>query len=240
MADENKAPDEEQPEGDRTAEPEPAALPEEGAQQPEGAAEEVEIPSPESAPWPRHLSISLRLLVAGVLLCSVAYPAVVTLAGQALWPAEAHGSIVDLDGQPVGSRLIGQEFASDAFFHPRPSSKGYDGMDSGSQNLGPLNEELTERVAQRLEELEEQGIPAERVPAGWVTESGSALDPHITPAAARLQVPRVSRATGMAREQLEKLIEEHTEGKFIGLFGQQRVNVVLLNLDIRKRVDTTE
>lgn len=234
MAEEDKAADEEQPEGDRTAQPE------EAAPQPDGAEVETEIESPESAPWPRHLSISLRLLVAGVLLCSVAYPAVITLAGHILWPAQARGSMVELDGQPVGSRLIGQEFTDDTFFHARPSSKGYDGMDSGSQNLGPLNDALTERVAQRLEELEEQGIPAERVPVGWVTESGSALDPHITPAAARLQVPRINRSTGMTPAELEEFIEKRTEGKLVGLFGQERVNVLLLNLDIQKRLDTNE
>jgi K+-transporting ATPase ATPase C chain len=240
MAEEDKAPDEEQPEGEQTAEPEPAALTAEGAQQPEGAEEEADMAPPESAPWTHHLSISLRLLVAGVLLCSVAYPAVVTLAGQVLWPAQARGSIVELDGQPVGSRLIGQEFMDDIFFHPRPSSKGYDGMDSGSQNLGPLSEKLTERVTRRLEELEKQGIPAERVPVGWVTESGSALDPHITPAAARLQVPRINRSTGMPSAEVEEFIEKRTEGKLVGLFGQERVNVLLLNLDIQKRLDTNE
>lgn len=198
-----------------------------------GQAGTPQTPVAESIPWTRQLTVALRLLLASLLLCSVLYPAFVTLVSQTLWRSNAGGGIVELDREPVGAKLIGQPFNSDAFFHPRPSSKGYDAMDSGSQNLGPLNDALTERVRQRVQELREEGIDPAHVPIEWVTESGSSLDPHITPAAARLQVPRVSRASGLSSTTLNELIAEHTEGKFLGLFGWERVNVLLLNVDVQ-------
>lgn len=200
------------------------------------AADALQAPSPQPAPWSQQLIVALRLLIAGILLCSVLYPLLVTLVVQALWPATAHGGIIELDGEAIGAELIGQSFNSDIFFHPRPSSKGYDGMNSGSQNLGPLNELLTERVAERLQDLQERGIDPARVPAAWVTESGSSLDPHIMPAAARLQAPRVSRASGLSPSELEELIAIHTEGKLLGIFGWERVNVLLLNMDVQARI----
>lgn len=109
-------------------------------------------------------------------------------------------------------------------------------MDSGSQNLGPLSAALTERVQERLAELQSQGVDPARVPVSWVTESGSALDPHITPEAARLQIPRVSQETTLPPATLEQLIETHTEGRFMGLFGMERINVLLLNLEIQERL----
>lgn len=203
---------------------------------PEAEGEPEEIPAPEPASYLRHLTSTLRLLLIWGVICSVAYPAVLLLAGGAFWGDKAEGGIVRLNGSPVGARLIGQPFSSDIYFHPRPSSKEYDGMNSGSQNLGPYNELLTERVSARLQVLQRRGISIENVPAGWVTESGSALDPHISPAAARLQVEGVSRTTGLSREELERLIEMNTEREFLGLFGQERVNVLMLNLNIQERV----
>lgn len=192
--------------------------------------------TPEAIPWRQQLRIALRLLIMSLLFFSVLYPAFVSLVGQTLWRSNAQGGIVESNGVPVGAELIGQSFNSDVFFHPRPSSKGYDAMNSGSQNLGPLSEALTTRVSSRLEELQEEGIDPARVPADWVTESGSSLDPHITPAAARLQAPRISQASGLSPATLESVIEEHTEGKFLGIFGWERVNVLLLNLDVQTRL----
>ncbi|MGM0627932.1 MAG: potassium-transporting ATPase subunit C [Candidatus Fermentibacterota bacterium] len=204
----------------------------------ESAAEEArEIPVPRPESWWRRISTSLRLLLVFVLLCSVAYPGLLLLVGELLWAEEVRGGIVYIDGAPAGARLIGQPFGSDTFFHPRPSFRGYDGMNSGSQNLGPYNPALTERVASRLGELEARGVAVEDVPVGWVTESGSGLDPHITPGAARLQVPRVSRATGIPEEELEGMIREREEGRFAGIFGQERVNVLLLNIAVRQRLE---
>jgi len=198
--------------------------------------EPEEIPTPEPEPLLRHLASNLRLLISGILVCTVIYTAVLLLVGKVFWQDRSEGSLVHLDGKPVGAELIGQSFTSAHFFHPRPSSKGYDGMNSGSQNLGPYNEVLTDRVRARLKELEDEGVISETVPVDWVTESGSGLDPHITPAAALVQLPRVSRASGLPQKELEKLIDEHTEGKLLGLFGQERVNVLLLNMNIQKRL----
>ncbi|MFW5915699.1 MAG: K(+)-transporting ATPase subunit C [Planctomycetota bacterium] len=212
-------------------------------EQDETATEDQEddtIPEPESRSLGHHLGTALRLLVAGILVCSIVYTLCVNIIGNVLAGDGARGSVVKFEGRPVGSRLIGQRFTSDAFFHPRPSSKGYDGTDSGSQNLGPLNEELTARVAEQVEELQTEGIDPADVPGNWVTESGSSLDPHISPAAARLQIPRVSRETGLSEDTLEKLVDKHSEGKFLGLFGQRRVNVLLLNLDIQEHAGKAE
>jgi len=202
----------------------------------EKAKEQEEIPEPDSEPLLRHLGSGLRFLIAGILIFAVIYPGVLLLAGKVFWKDKSEGGLIHLDGKPVGAELIGQRFTSGRFFHPRPSSKGYNGMNSGSQNLGPYNEALTGRVATRTEELRREGIAPGNIPAGWVTESGSALDPHITPAAALLQLPRISRASGLPGSELKKMIDEHTEGKLMGLYGQKRVNVLLLNLDIQKRL----
>lgn len=190
--------------------------------------------------WKEHLIISFRFILIWIIICAIAYPAAITLASQALWEDNAQGGLVTVDGVVVGAELIGQTFTSEQFFHPRPSSTGYDGMDSGSQNLGPTNEKLTQRVEQDLAALEQAGIDPATVPVVWVTESGSSLDPHITPEAARLQIPRISQATGLAPDTLDALIVEHTEGKFMSLFGWERVNVLRLNIEIQKRLENPD
>ncbi|MFW5914954.1 MAG: potassium-transporting ATPase subunit C, partial [Planctomycetota bacterium] len=167
-------------EDESVAEEESAPSVPEMEEQDETATEDQEdetIPEPESRSLGHHLRTALRLLVAGILVCSVVYTLCVSVIGNVLAGDGARGSMVEFEGRTVGSRLIGQRFNSDAFFHPRPSSKGYDGMDSGSQNLGPLNEELTARVTEQLEELQREGIEPADVPGDWVTESGSSLDP---------------------------------------------------------------
>ena len=184
------------------------------------------------------LGTAFRLLVLVILLTSVTYTFFLTGAGNLLWGKRSRGDLVRLDGKVVGSRLIGQEFTGPKYFHSRPSSKNYDAMDSGSANLAPTNEELTERVRARVNELKERGIPKSEVPVSYVTESGSALDPHITPAGARLQVPRVSDATGISEEKLKDLIAGLTRGKFLGLYGKRRVNVLSLNLKLKELMET--
>lgn len=198
-----------------------------------GKDESEEVQTPEAAPFLSRIAGSLRMLLVFLVICSAAYPGALQLVGSVLFRENARGGIARLGGRPVGAELIGQPFSSENFFHPRPSSTGYDGMDSGSSNLGPYNPALAARVKELLRRLAEGGIAAESVPVGWVTESGSALDPHISPAAARLQIERVSRATGIPGADLEQLIEKNTEGKFLGVFGRKRVNVLLLNLDVR-------
>ncbi|MBS3813261.1 K(+)-transporting ATPase subunit C [Candidatus Bipolaricaulota bacterium] len=180
------------------------------------------------------VSKGLRLVLVSILLISVLYTLAVTGIGNLIWGEAAKGGLVKQDGQVVGSKLIGQEFTSDEYFHPRPSSKGYDGMDSGSANLAPDNDRLTERAKNELRELEKQGIKPEEVPISFVTESGSSLDPDIRPQSAYLQVPRVSENTGIAEDKLREVIDELTGGKFLGLFGQTRVNVLSLNLRVEE------
>ncbi|MCF7875917.1 potassium-transporting ATPase subunit KdpC [Candidatus Bipolaricaulota bacterium] len=200
--------------------------------------EEVSYPDTDELGVSRMLTTGLRMLIISILLTSVLYVLATTGIGNLVWPGSAQGNLVKLDGEVVGSKLIGQSFSSDKYFHPRPSSKNYDGMDSGSANLSPENEKLTQRAKDLLEELEEEGVNPKEVPVSFVTESGSALDPHIVPESAYLQVPRVSEATGMDPERLRELIDENIQGKFLGLYGQKRVNVLTLNMEIEKILET--
>lgn len=197
-------------------------------------------PVPSSRALIAHIGVGLRLVLLMVVVCSIAYPAVVTVVAQSLWPGRAAGSFVSTGGRVVGSELIGQAFTSAVYFHPRPSSTGYDAMDSGSANLGALSDELRQRVRSQLVELEADGTDPSGLPAEWVTESASALDPHITPRSARSQVPRVSQATGIPAHELVALIRRHSEPRWLGLFGLERVNVLRLNLELYRRLGASE
>ena len=179
---------------------------------------------------------ALVLFAALSIVIGIAYPLAVTGIAQAVFPRQANGSLVPgVDGQPMGSELIGQLYADPKNFWGRPSATGdkpYDGLASGGSNLGPLNPALRDAVAARAKALREadpqQGqVP---VPIDLVTASGSGLDPHISPEAARWQVPRVARARGMPPEALEALIAQHTQGRWLGFLGEPRVNVLELNL----------
>jgi len=170
----------------------------------------------------------LALLTGGV------YPALVTAVAQALFPSQAEGSILVVDDQAVGSSLIGQPTISPRYFHGRPSATSrvpYDSSASGGSNLGPLNPALEQAVAARIAALraEDPGNAAP-IPVDLVTASGSGLDPHISPAAARWQLARVARARGLPTEQVGRLVESCSEGRTFGLLGEPRVNVLRLNL----------
>jgi len=184
--------------------------------------------------WLAELRRSL-LAVAGlaVILCGL-YPLAAWVLAQGFFPGRADGSLVVRDGVAVGSSLIGQEFSSPAYFHPRPSAagEGYDGSRSAGTNLGPLSKDLIETVHRRIAEYRaENGLAdATPVPVDAVTASGSGLDPHISPENARLQARRVSRARGLAEAAVLARIEACTEGRTLGIMGDPRVNVMLLNL----------
>ena len=179
-------------------------------------------------------SIAATLLLA-VLCCGI-YPAVVWAVGQGMFPDKANGSLVRFNGKVMGSALIGQGFAGPAYFHPRPSAagKGYDAAGSSGTNLGPTSKRLIEDVKQRVADYRaENGLaPDARVPADAVTSSASGLDPHISLANANLQAGRVATARGMTKEDVLKKVRDHTEGRSLGIFGEPRVNVLMLNLEL--------
>jgi len=178
-------------------------------------------------------------LFLAVLVC-VLYPAVVWLLGQGLFPEKAAGSLVVSEGAVLGSSLLAQDFEGAAYFHPRPSAAGtgYDAAQSGGTNLGPLSKKLLDRVRGRVEAYRrENELPADAlVPADAVTSSASGLDPHISVANALIQARRVARARGMNMEVIVRRITSHTEGRTLGILGESRVNVLLLNLDLDGRL----
>jgi K+-transporting ATPase ATPase C chain len=171
------------------------------------------------------------------LLLGVAYPFAVTGAAQLAFPAQANGSLVrNAEGQVVGSALIGQPFAGARYLHPRPSAAGdgYDASASSGSNLGPLNPDLAERVRTDADAIRAD-TGATDIPADAVTTSASGLDPHISPAYARLQAVRVAQARGVEVKAVQQVIDANTEGALLGFIGQPRVNVLLTNraLDAR-------
>ena len=182
----------------------------------------------------RQLAPAVIVFLALTLLVGVAYPLAVTGLAQLAFPHRADGSLVERDGQVVGSRLVGQAFAGARYFHPRPSDagEGYDAMASAASNLGPTNPELVRQVrARRAAYRRDNGLrPGQQVPVDAVTASGSGLDPHISVANARLQATRVARARGLALDDVLALVASHTDGRSLGFLGEPGVNVLDLNL----------
>lgn len=177
---------------------------------------------------------ALVLFFVLTLLTGVAYPLVVTGVAQSLFPAQAGGSLILRDGKPVGSALIGQNFTDAKHFWGRPSATGpmpYNAGASSGSNQGPLNPALVEAVNGRVEALRaaDPGNAAP-VPVDLVTASASGLDPHISPAAARYQVPRVAKARGLAAEKVQALVDQQTEKPLLAFLGESQVNVLKLNL----------
>lgn len=181
-----------------------------------------------------QLLAALRAVLVFTVLCGLLYPLAVTGIGQLAFGDEADGSLVEHDGQVIGSRLIGQGFEGDEWFHPRPSvaGDGYDAMASSASNLGPTNPELLDIVAERVDAYRAtNGLAADvEVPVDAVTASGSGLDPHISVANARLQAPGVAQARGIVTDDVLDLVEAHTESRVFGFLGEEGVNVLELNL----------
>src|SRR5712691_13333915 len=186
---------------------------------------------------------AIIMLVALTLITGLAYPLAMTAIAGVIFPKQAEGSLIERDGKVVGSALIGQEFKDDKYFHGRPSATTapdpadstktvaapYNAANSGGSNLGPTNKALIERVQGDVDKLKQEN-PSAPVPIDLVTTSGGGLDPHISPAAALFQVPRVAKARNMAEDGLRQLVDEHIEGRTLGLLGEPRVNVLALNL----------
>ena len=170
-----------------------------------------------------------------VLLCGV-YPAVVWLVAQGIFPEQSNGSLVSVKGQVRGSSLLAQRFTGAGYFHPRPSAAGdgYDAVNSGGSNLGPTSQKLIDAVKERITayRAENKLAPEVLIPADAVTASASGLDPHISVKNALLQVNRVAGARGVSEEALRKMIVSRTESRDLRIFGEPRVNVLMLNLDM--------
>jgi K+-transporting ATPase ATPase C chain len=178
-----------------------------------------------------YIRPAITLLVVFVALTGLAYPLALTGVANVLFPTQAAGSQISRDGKVVGSRLIGQSFVSDRYFHGRPSAagqSGYDASASSGSNLGPLSRQLLERVENDVAKLRKAG--ATEIPADAVTTSGSGLDPHISPAYAELQVGRVATARGVSADRVRTLVVQDMEQPIFGVIGEPRVNVLLLNL----------
>ncbi len=188
----------------------------------------------------KNIAAELRLsvvatLALAVVVCGI-YPLAVWGLARTFFPQKAGGSLVIRDGKVLGSTLIGQDFSGPRYFHPRPSAAGagYDAAASGGSNLGPTSRKLVETVAQRVKQYRlENGLPETvPVPADAVTASGSGLDPDISLKNALLQARRVAQARSMSRDAVREKIDRHVEGRDLGIFGEPRINVLELNLDL--------
>jgi potassium-transporting ATPase KdpC subunit len=191
----------------------------------------------------REIRPAIVVPVALTLITGLAYPLAMTGIAQALFPRQAQGSLIERNGTVIGSELIGQQFASDKYFHGRPSATTtpdpndstktvpapYNAASSGASNLGPSNKALIDRVQADIDKLKQEN-PSMPVPIDLVTTSASGLDPHISPEAAQFQIPRIAKARNLPEDRIRQLVADHTEGRLFGLLGEPRVNVLLLNI----------
>ncbi len=191
----------------------------------------------------REIRPAIVLLVALTVITGVIYPLAITGIAGVVFPKQAQGSLIEKDAKVIGSALIGQEFKNDKYFHGRPSATTapdpndptktvpapYNAANSGGSNLGPTSKALNDRVTEDVEKLKAEN-PGAAVPVDLVTTSASGLDPDISPEAALFQVPRVAKARNMPEDQVRDLVAKNTKGRFAGLLGEPRVNVLALNL----------
>src|SRR5260370_1763359 len=181
------------------------------------------------------------MTIATAFLLGIVYPLVVTGIAQVLFPKQANGQLIQKSGKTVGSKIIGQGFSGSGYFHSRPSAagNGYDAANSAGSNFGPTNQKLIARVKGDVASAQTDN-PGSSVPIDLVTTSASGFDPHITPAAAEYQLPRVAKERGTTLDQLRALLDKHTEGRQLGVLGEPRVNVLELNLELDERFPTNK
>jgi len=196
---------------------------------------------PRTGPLTRPYWVAVKAMLVFTVVLGLAYPLAITLVGQLALPAQANGSLVTADGAVVGSSLIGQSFtdadgaARPEWFQSRPSAagEGYDGAASGGSNWGPENPDLIQAIGDRQAAIDTlDGVPTDRIPADAVTASASGLDPHISPAYALLQVPRVAAARDLPEAEVRALVESVEQGRDLGYLGEPTVNVLNLNLEL--------
>lgn len=178
------------------------------------------------------------MTIVTTILLGLVYPLVVTGLAQLIFPVQANGSLIkNQAGEVIGSALIGQPFASPGYFLSRPSAAGAAGYDAGASsgsNLGPTNQKLIDRIKADVEKYTAEN-PGKPIPVDLVTTSGSGLDPHISPANADFQLPRVARERGLAESQVREIVARYSEGRQFGFLGEPRVNVLLVNLELDQR-----
>jgi K+-transporting ATPase ATPase C chain len=188
----------------------------------------------------KNLWISIAMTVVMTVILGLIYPLLVTGIAQLIFPAKANGQLIVNHGKVIGSSILGQGFAGPQYFHSRPSAagNGYDAANSGGSNLGPTNRKLLDRVKADVDDakVENPGAP---IPIDMVTTSASGFDPHITPANAQFQLPRVARTREISIEQLQAVVWKHSEGRQFGILGEPRVNVLELNFDLDGQFPST-
>lgn len=189
--------------------------------------------------------VTLALL----LICGLAYPLLLTGISQVIFPKQANGSLITVDGKTVGSELVGQDFTDARFMKCRPSAVNYNtytqedkengiytGIGSGSKNYAPTNPELSKRVQEGIAKFlkENPSVKKEDIPTDLLTASGSGLDPHISPQSAEVQIPALAKATGLSEDRVKEIVKANSQGKWLGIFGKDTVNVLKVNLQIAK------
>lgn len=202
----------------------------------------------------KNLKTAFIFSVGMLVICGFIYPMALTGVSQLFFQDKANGSLIEVNGEPVGSSLVGQDFTDARFFKCRPSAVGYNtyteedliedengetaysGVSSGSNNYAPSNPDLKERVETDINEFlaANPTVAKEDIPTDLMTASGSGLDPHISVASANVQITAIAEASGLTKEELQNMIADHTTGKFLGIFGEETVNVLQVNLDIAK------
>lgn len=179
---------------------------------------------------------AIRVSVVLMLLCGLIYPLVTTGVAQMIFPKQANGSLIESNGTVIGSELLAQNFQSPKLFHPRASAAKYDPTSSAGSNTAVASEDYVKGIADQIDALKKDNPNLKDIPADLVTTSGSGFDPDLSPEAAKTQVPRISRATGISEQQLNQLVDSHTKDRQLGVFGEPRVNVTELNIELLKQV----